>query len=272
MKYKAFFGWAVTLLLTLFSLFPLIFVLKVSLSSTNSFLTQDFFRSSPIAFMHFKDLFTKSDFLLWIKNSFLLASSVTGLGLALSSLGGYALSRLKTPLQSQLVFMILLSQMFPATLLLLPFSVLLAYFGLLDSFVGLAIIYSTTALPFCLWQMKSFYDSLPKELEEASWIDGASPWRVFVKVILPLARPALLVTGLFSFLTAWCEYVIAAIVIQDPELLTLPLGLKSFHSSLSTQWGLFAAGSLVASIPVVVLFILFTRNLIQGLTAGGVKG
>ena len=120
--------------------------------------------------------------------------------------------------------------------------------------------------------MKSFYDTIPPDLEEAARLDGCNQYQAFYKIILPLSKPALVITALFSFMTSWSEYVIAAIVLQNPNLYTLPLGLKSFQASLSTQWGLYAAGAVVVSIPVTILFISLSRYLVSGLTMGSVKG
>jgi len=167
---------------------------------------------------------------------------------------------------------LLTTQMFPATMLMLPFYIILSKLHLIDSFWGLFLIYSSSALPFCVWQMKAYYDTIPKELEEAALLDGYSVWKIFYKIILPVSSPALVITALFSFMSSWSEYVVAAVVLQDPQLYTLPLGLKSFQASLATQWGLYAAGALIVSIPVLVLFISISRYLVSGMTMGSVKG
>lgn len=164
------------------------------------------------------------------------------------------------------------TQMFPATMLLLPMYIMLIKLQLINSYLGIIIIYSATALPFCVWQMKGFYDTIPFSLEESARIDGCNRWQAFYVIILPLAAPALVITALFSFMTAWSEYIVAAQILQDTSLYTLPLGLKSFESKLSTEWGLYAAASLVVSIPVVVLFVILSKWLVSGLTLGSVKG
>jgi arabinogalactan oligomer/maltooligosaccharide transport system permease protein len=143
---------------------------------------------------------------------------------------------------------------------------------LYDSFLGLIIAYSATALPFTIWQMKGYYDTIPYSLEEAAMIDGASPVYTFYKIILPLALPALAITALFSFMTAYSEYLVAVVLIQNPDHFTLPIGLKSFQSTIEATWGLYSAGAIVVSIPVVVLFMFLSRWLISGLTLGSVKG
>jgi len=217
-------------------------------------------------------LFNKTDFLLWAQNSLLISLLVTLTGVVFASTGGYALSRFKFKGREFGMTALLTTQMFPATMLLLPFFILLSYLGLINSYIGLIIIYSSTALPFCIWQMKGYYDTIPPSLEESARLDGCTRFQAFYKVILPLSTPALVITALFSFMASWSEYVVAAIILQDPKLYTLPLGLKSFQASLSTQWGLYAAGAVVVSIPVTILFISLSRYLVSGLTMGSVKG
>jgi len=217
-------------------------------------------------------LFKNTDFLLWTKNSIFVSLIVTLTGVIFASTSGYALSRFKFKGREFGMTAILTTQMFPATMLLLPFFILLSYLGLINSYIGLIIIYSSTALPFCIWQMKGYYDTIPPSLEESARIDGCSRFQAFYKIILPLSTPALVITALFSFMASWSEYVVAAIILQDPKLYTLPLGLKSFQASLSTQWGLYAAGAVVVSIPVIILFISLSKYLVSGLTMGSVKG
>jgi arabinogalactan oligomer / maltooligosaccharide transport system permease protein len=164
------------------------------------------------------------------------------------------------------------TQMFPATMLLLPMYIMLVKLGLINTFLGLIIIYSSTALPFCIWTMKGYYDTISPSLEEAARIDGCSQFTAFYKVVLPLAAPALVIVALFSFMTAWAEYVVAAQVLQDTGLWTLPVGLQTFQANMSTEWGLYAAASLIVSVPVIILFLTLSRFLVSGLTLGSVKG
>ena len=142
----------------------------------------------------------------------------------------------------------------------------------MNTFLGLLIFYIATALPFCLWQMKGFYDTIPTALEEAARIDGCTGGSAFWRIILPLAIPGLVITALFSFMTAWSEYIVAAQVLQDREMFTLPIGLKTFQASMSTDWGLYAAAAILVSVPVVVIFVGLSRYLVSGLTLGSVKG
>ncbi len=220
----------------------------------------------------YRQLFTSQPFLRWMLNSTIVSLMVTILGVSLASTAGYAFSRFRFPGHSAGMIALITTQMFPVTMLLLPLYIMLIKLHLFDSFIGLVIAYSATALPFCVWQMKGYYDTIPFSLEEAAWIDGASQFRTFQEIVLPLAAPALVITALFSFMAAWSEYLVAAVVLHDKMLYTLPLGLKQFQSNFDTQWGLYAAGAVVVSIPVVIVFLLLSRWLVSGLTLGSVKG
>jgi arabinogalactan oligomer/maltooligosaccharide transport system permease protein len=221
---------------------------------------------------NFRILLTETPFLRWLVNSTAIALAVTLTGVALASTAGYALSRFRFSGRSSMLNGLLVTQMFPATMLLLPLYLILIKLSLINSYVGVVIIYSATALPFCIWQLKGYYDTIPLALEESAGIDGCTRWQSFYLVVLPLAAPALVITVLFSFMTAWNEYVVAALMLQDVEKFTLPLGLRMFQANMSTQWGLYAAGALLVSVPVVVMFLFLSRYLVSGLSAGAVKG
>lgn len=257
---------------TLIALYPIINVFTISIRPNNRLLSTDLsIIPKGATFNQYVELFTNRPFLLWVWNSTIISAIVTFTGVALASITGYALSRFKFVGKQSTMLGLLITQMFPATMLLLPMYLMLIKLHLLNSYLGIIIVYSATALPFCIWQMKGYYDTIPFSLEESARIDGCNRWQAFYKIILPLAAPALVITALFSFMTAWSEYIVAAQVLQDTELYTLPLGLKSFQSNLTTEWGLYAAASLVVSIPVVALFVFLSRWLVSGLTLGSVK-
>lgn len=263
----------VLLFFSLISVYPVLNVLSISLRPVDAFQSRSLsIVNSQSSFINFITLFKETSFLTWLKNSIIVSSCVTLFGMTLAATSGYALARYNFKGKRWAMLSLVATQMFPASMLLLPFFIVLSQLQLINNFWGLFIIYSATALPFCIWQMKAYYDTIPKELEEAALLDGCSPFQAFYKIILPLSLPALAITALFNFMSAWSEYAVAAVVLQDPELYTLPLGLKSFQASLATQWGLYAAGSLVVSIPIVALFLFLSRYLISGLTLGGVKG
>jgi arabinogalactan oligomer/maltooligosaccharide transport system permease protein len=263
---------AVLWLFVAFSIYPAINVLTISLRPESQL------RSTDLSIIpenwtleNYTRLFTHEPFLRWLGNSLLVAGVVTLTGVALASIGGYAFSRFRFVGRRSMMLAILTTQMFPATMLLLPLYIMLAKLQLIDTYLGLVIFYISTALPFCVWQMKAYYDTIPETLEEAARIDGCSRAAAFWRVTLPLAVPGLVITALFSFMTAWGEYIIAAQVLQDEEMFTLPLGLKNFQSNMSTEWGLYAAAAILVSTPVVLVFLLLSRRLASGLTLGSLK-
>lgn len=270
---KKLFAFSAVITFVFFCLFPIFYIVSTSLKSIDAFQARDLSLWGPgTGISNYIKLLTETPFLQWTFNSILVSIAVTILGLALASSSAYVLSRFDFKSKSRLLLMILTTQMFPPTMLLLPFYILLSKLKLIDSFWGLLIIYASTALPFCIWQMKSYYDSIPKELDEAAILDGCSPWQVFSKIIFPLSKPGLVVTALFSFTSAWCEYAVAAIILQDTDLYTLPLGLKSFQAKLATEWGLYSASAILVSLPVIFIFFFISRYLVSGLTSGSVKG
>src|SRR6185312_4110220 len=196
----------------------------------------------------------------------------TAVGVVLSCTAAYALSRFSFPGRKAGLTTFVVVQMFPSTLLIMPLYVVLDKLGLLNSITGLVLVYSTTAIPFCVWTLKGYFDGLPRELEEAARIDGASAWLIFRKIILPLARPGLAVTALFSFMTAWNEFILASTFMTSESRYTLPVLIQSTVTEHSANYGLFAAGAIVTSLPVMVAFYVLQRYLVGGLTAGAVKG
>jgi arabinogalactan oligomer/maltooligosaccharide transport system permease protein len=263
---------AVLLLFVAISLYPVLNVVSISLRPGDRLRSTDLSIIPPDwTFESYVKLFTEQPFLRWLGNSLVVSGVVTLTGVALASTAGYAFSRFRFIGRKATMLAILTTQMFPATMLLLPLYVLIAKLGLVDTWLGLMVFYTATALPFCVWQMKGFYDTIPSSLEEAARIDGCSRAQAFWHVVLPLATPGLVITALFSFMTAWSEYIVAAQVMQDESMFTLPLGIKGFQASLSSQWGLYAAASILVSIPVVAVFLAFSKYLVNGLTVGSVK-
>jgi arabinogalactan oligomer/maltooligosaccharide transport system permease protein len=254
------------------ALYPALNVLSISLRPGNQLRSTDLSIIPADATLEsYRELFTDQPFLRWLANSLVVAAGVTVTGVALAAIGGYAFSRFRFVGRNSTMLAILTTQMFPATMLLLPLYILIAKLNLINTYIGLMVFYTSTALPFCVWQMKGFYDTIPASLEEAARIDGCSRAEAFWRVILPLAAPGLVITALFSFMAAWSEYIVAAQVMQDEEMFTLPLGLKSFQASMSTQWGLYAAASILVSLPVVIVFLVLSKYLVSGLTLGSVK-
>src|SRR5512143_2457438 len=256
-------------LAALAAVYPVLQVVTISLRPTNKLLSTSLeLIPDGATLQSYVALFAQYPFLRWAGNSALVSLAVTITGVALASMAGYAFSRFSFTGKKFGLLSLLVTQMFPATMLLLPLYIMLIYLGLINTYLGVIITYTATALPFCIWTMKGYYDTIPVSLEEAARIDGCTQFQSFYKIILPLASPALVITGLFSFMTAWSEYLVAAQILQDTALWTLPLGLKSFEANMSTEWGLYGASSIIVTIPVVILFLALSKYLVSGLTLG----
>ncbi|MDQ3265363.1 MAG: sugar ABC transporter permease [Myxococcota bacterium] len=225
------------------------------------------------SFSNFTSVMTDQPFARWMLNSAIISLATTVVGVFLACTAGYAFSRFKFPGRRKGMMAFLVSQMFPGTLMLIPlYIILVQWLGLGSSRIGLILVYATTAIPFCVWMLKGYFDTIPKDLEEAALLDGATAGQIFWRIILPLAKPAVAVTALFSFMTGWNEFILAATFMDQELMYTAPVGLRFFVGGFSQQWGYFAAGSIIVSIPVVALFLFLQKYLVSGLTAGSVKG
>ncbi|MEA2559880.1 MAG: arabinogalactan oligomer / maltooligosaccharide transport system permease protein [Acidobacteriota bacterium] len=275
------------LIMVIVTLYPVLFVITIAFSGGQTLSIADLPQDPTIgdrlrailpwpeqvSTENFRSLFADQPFARWLLNSIVISLATTVVGVFLASTAAYAFSRFRFPGRRAGLMMFLVSQMFPATLMLIPLYILIVQvLGLESSYVGLVLMYAQTAIPLCVWMMKGYFDTIPKELEESALIDGASQSTIFFRIVLPLAKPAVAVTALFSFMTAWNEFVQAATFMNKEQMYTAPVGLRFFVSGFSEQWGYFAAGSIIAAIPVVVLFLFLQKYLVSGLTAGAVKG
>jgi arabinogalactan oligomer / maltooligosaccharide transport system permease protein len=205
-------------------------------------------------------------------NSLVIASATAIVGIAIAVPAAYALARFEFIGKKGGVRALLSTQMFPAVASAVPLYVLLASLGLLDTRTGLVLCYASTAVPFAIFQLRAAFEAIPVELEEAAMVDGCSRLRAFLTVALPAARPAIAVTALFAFMSAYNEFVLAATLLGREEMYTLPVVLQRYVGEFDANWPAFAAGALLVSAPVMALFYLLQRHLVAGLTAGAVKG
>ena len=272
---------------TLLSTYPVLWVLTIAFSGRQSLAladlpenpgTGDLLRAvtpwpERWSLQNFTAVFTDQPFLTWMGNSAVIAVATTVLGVFLAMTAAYAFSRFRFPGQKAGMMSFLVSQMFPGTLMLIPlYIIVVQWLGLGGTRLGLVLVYATTSIPFSVWMLKGYFDTIPKELEEAAVIEGAGPGMIFWRIVLPLALPAIAITALFSFMTAWNEFIVAATFMDQEAMYTAPVGLRFFVGGFQQQWGYFAAGSIIVSIPVVLLFLYLQKYLVSGLTAGSVKG
>jgi multiple sugar transport system permease protein len=205
-------------------------------------------------------------------NSFLVAVGTVVISLVVGILGGYALARLRFPLRRTTLVAFLVTYMLPPISLIIPLYLLMARFGLLDTKTGLIVVYCSLATPFTLWTMSNFFGTLPVELEEAARVDGCSRLGALVRVILPLSRPGIVATGLFAFLLCWDEFLYALIFTSTSNAKTIPVAIAEFTGRNAVDFGLIAAGGVLAALPPVLIAMVFQRYLLDGLSSGAVKG
>ena len=221
---------------------------------------------------NYVDAFNRGNFGRYMINSVAVALAVTFLSLLLATLSGYAFARFRLTGGKVILLGILATQMFPAILLAIPLYILIRNLGLLNSLAGLVLVYTTFALPFCVWMMRNYFLTVPKELDESAMVDGATRLQALRSVVLPVAMPGIAATGIFSFILSWNEFLYANTFISSAELRTLPVGLQSLIGEFTTDWGLLMAGAVITTMPIVVIFFFVQRRLTQGLASGAVKG
>ncbi len=263
---------------TIATLYPVLYVVKLSLAGTGGVSASVSPLPSTFDFTAFETVVSRTDaqgtwlFGVQMLNSIVIAGLTTVLGIGLACTAAYGFARFEFPGRRMGLLGFLATQMFPGILTMIPLYVLMQKLNLLDSIAGLTLVYATTSIPFCTWMLKGYFDTLPRELEESAVIDGASRFTIFVRIIMPLSAPAIAVTALFSFMTAWNEFVLAYTFLSSEAAFTMPVQIRNYVGDKDVQWSLFAASSLIVSIPVMGLFYALEKHLVGGLTAGGVKG
>lgn len=252
---------------------PFLYMLSTSFKSQTYVLTiPPQFIPHPATTSNYTDAWSTENFSRYFMNSVLVAVCSTGLSLLLSSMMAYAFARFTFPGREILFKVLLLGLMIPAMMLIIPQFILAKYLGVIDSLAGLVLFYVGSSLSLNTFLLRGFFQAIPVELEQAMQVDGAGAFVRYWRLILPLAKPALATATIFTFLGSWDEFAWALTIINTPEKRTLPIAIALFQGQNSTLWGLVFAASVIAVVPVIVVFLLFQRYFVQGLTAGAVKG
>jgi arabinogalactan oligomer/maltooligosaccharide transport system permease protein len=266
---------ALAIVAVLFAVYPLLWVIALALSPAGMTGGALPIPSQPSLSNFAKVLHTDGDFWLFVMqagNSLIVSLATAFVAVAIATPAAYALARFKFVGSSVGMRTLLLTQMFPAVASAVPLYLLLDTLHLLDSKVGLILVYASTAVPFAIFQLRGAFLSIPIDIEEAAMVDGATRTQAFWRVVLPAARPAMAVTALFAFMSAWNEFILAATILSHESAFTLPVVLQKYVGEFDAAWGPFAAGAILVSVPVMALFYVAQRQLVAGLTEGGVKG
>ena len=227
---------------------------------------------SPFTWENYTGLWLDTRFPLWLRNSFITAIVVTLITTVIASTSGYAVARLRFPGREFVASVILILYLVPPALLFIPLYRVLAELGATNSLMSLFLSYPTFTVPFCTWLLIGFFKSLPKELEEAALVDGASRTQALLRVLLPLAAPGIVASAIFAFTLSWNEFLYALVFIQDEKMITVPVGLNLLIYGDVFHWGQLMAASVITTLPVVALYMFIHRWMVEGLAAGSVKG
>lgn len=260
---------AVLLLLTLF---PFYWAAVASLTPEAALFRAPSLWPRTLVLDHYRTLFTERDFWTPIRNSLVVAGATTLLCVGVGTLAAYALARLRFRGRTAILGAILAVSMFPQITIVSPLYLVLRALRLIDTYPGLILPYLTFAMPLTVWLLVGFFRQLPYDLEEAALVDGATRWQAFTRIVLPSAAPGVATTAILTFLFCWNEFLFALSFTLGPDRQTVPVAIALFRGQYQVPWGQILAGAVVATVPVVAVVLLFQRRIVQGLTAGAVKG
>ncbi|MBL8603195.1 MAG: sugar ABC transporter permease [Myxococcales bacterium] len=261
-----------------FALYPVLWVVSLALNPAGTPAPRAAPWPEVLSLVNFRAVVSSSNsagewlFGRQLLNSVLVSSATAAVSVLIATPAAYALARFRFVGERTAMKALLATQMFPGVATAVPLYVMLDTLKLLDTRAGLVLVYATTALPFALFQLRGAFEAIPRDLEEAAMVDGATRWQAFVLVVLPAARPAIAVTCLFAFMAAWNEFILAATFLSRESAFTLPVALQRYVGEYDAAWGRFAAGAILVSVPVMAIFYAVQRHLVGGLTAGSVKG
>jgi multiple sugar transport system permease protein len=266
-------AYAVLVTLALVVLFPFYWMTITSFKSEEQMRSVvSMFWPKPIVTENYRQLLSKTDFAAWYGNSVFVAVSSTLVATGVGTIGAYALARLRFFGRGFMASATLITYLVPPSILFIPLYAQMRNLGLANSLAGLIAAYPSFTVPFVTWLLMGYFESIPEELEEAAMIDGATRFGAFYRIVLPLSAPGVLAAGLYAFTQAWNEFLYALVFITDGRLRTLPVGLASFITGDVYGWGYLMAGAVLTTLPVIAAYIYLQKYLVEGLTAGGVKG
>jgi arabinogalactan oligomer/maltooligosaccharide transport system permease protein len=261
---------AVMIVMVLICILPLLIIISTSFKMPNDVYDQQIIPLHP-TLSNYQYVFS-GDFVTWLLNSLKISVMTTLVGVALAAPAAYAVSRWKFLGKQGIMLFFLITQMFPGVLLIVPLYILFTQLGLLDNIFGLVVAYATTALPFSVWMLRNFFDTVPKELDEAARVDGLGPFGTFWRVVLPLTIPGIAVVAFFNFMAAWNEFMLAFTFLQSSSNLTLAVGIRRFVHAFGADWSYLSASAVLITLPILLIFMWVQRYLVAGLTGGSVKG
>lgn len=265
--------YAVLGIIAIFGFFPIYWMLLTSFTPNELVFTfPPQFLPRSITLEHYLNFFRNPELLRYMFNSIIVAGASTVGTLVIATYAAYSFSKFRYRGRRSLMYLVLSSQMIPTALLLVTLYLVFDALGLLNSYLGLILSYTTFTLPLCIWLLKSYFDNIPSELLDAAKVDGARQWTIIHRILLPVAAPGLVAAGLFAFIRGWNDFILALTLVGS-EQRTLPPGLVlTFLGEAQAAWADLMAASLIVSLPVVVVFMVVQRYLVEGLTSGAVKG
>jgi ABC-type glycerol-3-phosphate transport system permease component len=277
MKGRAMLGsavaYVVSLLLVVFIGFPLLWMLVSSFKPAEQlFVSPPRLLPSTLTLDWYRNIMLQSDAPTYFRNSLVIGAATTAICLSIGTLAAYGVTRFEFPGKRVFLIGALLSYVFPAIVLFVPIYMIINSLGLIDTLAGVVIAHTILTFPFALWMLRSFFIAIPREIDEAAWVDGASYFLTFVAIILPLALPGVFSVGVFVFVLSWNEYLFAGVLITSGSLKTIPVGISEFITSFDVRWGEIMAMGALATMPVIALFLSVQRFFLRGVIAGAIKG
>jgi ABC-type glycerol-3-phosphate transport system permease component len=267
--------WSLSLVLLLIVIavnFPVIVLILNSFKSTAEILSSKNLFPVDFTFGNYQYLANKTKFASYFKNSVFVSVLGTLLNIVIASLAGYALSRYRSLSITIYSRSLLIIQMFPIILILVPLFALFLKLHLINTYFSVIILYATIQLPFSTWMFKAFFDAIPKDLEESSWIDGCTRINTLIKIILPLSGPGIVVVSIHTFINSWNEFLIASIFLKDEKFMTIPVGIQSFMQLYASDWGLLMASATLAIIPSFGFFLFVQKHMVSNSIGSSMKG